>query len=565
MIFMKKIISFLFTGLLLAYILPAQVSGDAQMIKSEHWVYQDLLTLSSELRTGNFSTNTPITVGEIKMYFNEFDREMLSDSGKIVYDRVNTFLYTSKTLFPNHYFKAGIGLKIAPEVCYKSNDQIDWTYNYYYKNNPLTAETNLGISEYFALGGDFFFGKNKKYSNAPGNFTNIPLGVDQYEFLFPRFAYGSLGVTFDKWGVNVNVGKEGMQIGKTKTGSIIYNNTFETDGYFQLAVYSHDVKYTMDIVEIEKNKFLYWHQFDVRLFKKVKIGIMEGALVNAPFEVRFLTPTMVFHSFAFWKDFSTATEDKYYNESHCCSYLGITFELNLIKNLRIYGLYAMNEIQLPNEYAFVKDLSYPDSFGGQLGFELKIPSKFGGYWNAGLEGVYCAPFLYVKQAPDWSLYRRRTDNVTWENVNSWIGSPFGPDNLSVNLSFGYDQTGKWSAGFNYLFSLHGENGFNLFDPKNWYNTDKGIWTYYPYTKYIIAQDASNQHEMNLAVAEGRNMFMTKVIECKHQFSLNGSYNINSKMKVQSEIVYSLVCNARHISGNFQHGFQGALSFEYNLF
>ena len=70
--------------------------------------------------------------------------------------------------------------------------------------------------------------------------------------------------------------------------------------------------------------------------------------------------------------------------------------------------------------------------------------------------------------------------------------------------------------------------------------------------------------MNLAVAEGRNMFMTKVIECKHQFSLNGSYTINSKMKVQGEVVYTLVCNARHISGNFQHGFQGALSFEWSL-
>ena len=71
--------------------------------------------------------------------------------------------------------------------------------------------------------------------------------------------------------------------------------------------------------------------------------------------------------------------------------------------------------------------------------------------------------------------------------------------------------------------------------------------------------------MNLAVAEGRNMFMTRVIECKHQFSLNGSYNFNSKLKVQSEIVYTFVCNARHISGNFQHGFQGAVSIEDNLF
>ena len=151
MYFMKKITSLLIAAVFMAYFLPAQVSGDAQMIRSEHWVYQDLLTLSSELRIGNFSTNTPITVGEIKMYFNELDRELLSDSGKVVYDRVNDFLYTPKTLFPNNYFKAGIGLKIAPELCYKSNDQIDWTYNYYYKNNPLSADVNVGISSLKSL------------------------------------------------------------------------------------------------------------------------------------------------------------------------------------------------------------------------------------------------------------------------------------------------------------------------------------------------------------------------------------------------------------------------------
>ena len=66
---MKKIF---FAALILIssnFLLFSQVSSDAQIIKSEHWVYQDLMTLSSELRIGNFSTNTPITVGEIKMYY----------------------------------------------------------------------------------------------------------------------------------------------------------------------------------------------------------------------------------------------------------------------------------------------------------------------------------------------------------------------------------------------------------------------------------------------------------------------------------------------------------------
>ncbi len=148
---MKKI-SLICFFLLINFIVHAQVTSDAQIIKTGHWIYDDLSTLASESKTGIFSTNTPVTAGELKLYFKNFERESLSDSGKIVYDRIENFLYTKKNIFPNKYFMTDIGLRIAPELCYKSNPQIDWTYNYYYKNNPLSSDVRLSISEYFSLG-----------------------------------------------------------------------------------------------------------------------------------------------------------------------------------------------------------------------------------------------------------------------------------------------------------------------------------------------------------------------------------------------------------------------------
>ena len=546
----------------------SQVLNDSQIIESGHWIYKDLNILSSETTISNFSSNTPITVGQLKMHFREYDRDSLSDAGKTVYDKVENFLFTQKNLFPGKIFQAGVGFLIAPELCYKSNDQIDWTYNYYYKNNPLNMELGVGIADYFSIGGNYFLGKSYRYSNDPKNFTNIPLGFDQYEFMFPRFAYGSLGYNGENWGVNLNIGKEGLTIGNTRTGSIIYNKTFETESYIQLTAYCDYVKYTMDIAEIAPEKFLYWHQFDVRLFDKIKIGAMEGALVNKSFEFRFLNPMMVFHSYAFWKDFIDETERHYYNEGYCCSYLGLTFEINFVKYLRLYGLYAMNEIQLPNEH-HDEWLAYPDSLGGQLGAELNVPSSAGGYWNAGLEAVYCSPFLYVKQAPGWSLYKARKDNVTWDTVNSWIGSPFGPDTFAIDASFGYEETEKWSAGFEYLLCFKGENGFNLFDDK-WNKKVResdahSVWTYYPYTKYVIGEDASSSEKMDQAVKEGRNMWMSGVYETKHQFGLEGSYCFTKKLKVQGQVIYSFVFNARHVAENFQQGVQGAVSLEYKPF
>ena len=439
----------------------SQVLNDSQIINGSHWIYDSLNTLSLETGVSNFSSNTPLTAGELRMHFKEYDRESLSDGGKEIYDSAEEFLFTQKNLFPGKAFQAGLGLTLAPELCFKSNEQIDWTYNYYYKNNPFALDIDVGIADNFSMGGNYFLGKNWVYSHKDNNFTNIPLGFDQYEFMFPRFAYCSFGYAADNWGVNVNAGKEGLTIGNTKTGSILYNNTFETDGYVQIAAYADDIKYTMNIAQVSKEKFLYWHQIDVRLFKKIKLGAMEGALVNRPFELRFLNPMVVYHSFAFWKDYTNDIEDHYYNEGYCCSYLGLTFEVNPVKNLRVYGLYAMNEIQLPNEH-HDEWLAYPDSFGGQLGAELKIPSDFGGYWTSSLEAVYCAPFLYVKQAPDWSLYRARQDNVKWNTVNSWIGSPFGPDTFAVDAAFGYEQSEKWSCSLGYLLCMKGENGFGMF-------------------------------------------------------------------------------------------------------
>ena len=560
---MKKSICLLYI-IIFTTTLFAQVLNDSQIISGDHWIYKDFEMLTAESKIGNFVSNTPVTAGELKMHFRQYDRENLSEAGKKVYDRAENFLFTEKNLFPGKAFQAEVGIDFAPELYYKSNENIDWTFDYYYKYNPVNMDLGVGIARNFCMGGRYFLGKNWLYSHEPDNFTNIPLDFDQYEFMFPRFAYGSFGYQAENWGINAHLGKEGLTIGNTLTGSIIYNKSFETDVYFQLTAYSDDVKYTMNIAEIAPEKFLYWHQIDVRLFDKIKLGAMEGALVNKSFEFRFLNPMMVYHSFAFWKNYTNDDEQHYYNEGYCCSYLGLTFEVNPVKYLRIYGLYAMNEIQLPNEH-HDEWLAYPDSFGGQLGASLNVPSKMGGYWKSGLEAVYCAPFLYVKQAPGWSLYKARKDNVKWNTVNSWIGSPFGPDTLAIDAQFGYDQPDKWSAGLEYLCCFKGENGFDLFNKEPSFDKDKNIWTYYPYTKYVIAEDAKDEEGKEQAIREGRNMWMSGCCQTRHQIGLEGSYRFTEKFNLQSQIIYSFVINAGHIDGNFQHGIQCALSAEYKLF
>ena len=97
------------------------------------------------------------------------------------------------------------------------------------------------------------------------------MAFDEIEFHIPDYAIGTAGVYFDNWGFDLKAGHTGLTIGNTATGSIIYNNTFETDGYVQLNVFNHYAKYNMNLVQIAVDKYLYLHEISVRLFKKFNI------------------------------------------------------------------------------------------------------------------------------------------------------------------------------------------------------------------------------------------------------------------------------------------------------
>lgn len=546
----------------------SQVINDSQIIQGTHWVYEALDTLSLEQKTLTFAVNSPVNVGELKFYLNKFNKDTLSDNGKLLYDEIENFLYSDSNFLKTEGIKLDLNLLINPEFVYKSNEDINWSYNYYYKDNCLTLPLNTGISNYFSMGGNFFLGKNFVSSQKYNNFTNIPLDFDQIEFLWPRFAYGSLAYISDnEWGINFSINREGKTIGKTKTGSVIMNSTFENDAYIELGIFTNNAKYFMDIMQIQHDKFLYLHEIDILFGKKFKLTAMESALINGPYEIRFLVPTMVYHSYSFWKQYSepNSLEDIYYNESNCCSYLGVAFEYTPIRNLKLYGLYAMNEIQLPNEHEG-KWLSYPSSIGIQAGAEYKLPSKYNGNWIFDIEGVYTTPFMYIKQAPEWSLYRKRQDMITWDYINSWIGTPLGPDCFAINTSIEFSKFKKWSAGINYLFKIHGENDFDIFNNKTEIN-GKNIYTYYPYTKYVMADEKheNDSEKMKAAIDEGRNLWMSGTNEFTNQITLYGSFTCTRKLELQGQFAYSFIFNNLNKLNNFAHGIELSVAATYKLY
>lgn len=583
----------------------SDVYSSQQLIPADHWIYDALFVLNNEQKRTSLATTAPLSVNELENYFDLIDFEKLSDSGKLIYQKMSVFFSERKKTFDMGTCFAAFNFNFNPVFYYKSNPDLDWSFATDYtghvnqggtfqnfdttNSREITKRTNNLMNDYGAassyqfsdaakpvvelplwLGwGDLFLihttpmaGKNFWAVSKDYNWSNIPLGSSDIEFLWPETAYFSTGKSFNGWGFNFNLNRQGLQIGKTQTGSIIYNSTFQTNFYAQLNLYAPRLKYNLDVVEISKNKYMYLHHIEARpYFNWIRLSCIEGMLIQEPFELRFLNPLMIMHSFGAWDEYKTDDENFYYDgEAHVAAYMGIQVEITPVKNLRIYFLYSQNEIQSEAEQGSAGGKAMPDSLGGQLGFELTVP-KGNGWWTGGFEGVYTTPFLYVKQGADWSLYSERYDMQ--ENgkfpICSWIGTPFGPDAIGVQLKAGYKNLEKYKWEVAGLFLAHGSNGFGIFNNV----TEEGGQEYYAYYPSVLRVLGLLSVEDSARIA--RDYKLSGTVSFTTQFSLKGEYRFNDHFSVNGQAIYKMVMNNKNVEGDFDQGAEVILGFRSNLF
>lgn len=612
---LKQVLLALMVTIFLSSFSDAETYGTQQLIPAGHWVYDSLFVLNNETKRTSFAANAPLSVGEIKMYLELIPYEKLSDSGKILYNELSEYLEAESFKINMGPVYFGFNVDLYPNVLNKTNSNIDWSFatDYTGKQNSVTeynilkkedyrtdtkvqwgedrseiehsekgyaASSNflsataskpvitlplyLGWSDYFLIQTDPCFAKSIWGMSEDNNFCNLVYLSADMDFLWPRNAYGSAGYTSKKWGVNVNFGRQGLQFGKTQTGSVIYNSSFETEGYFQLNLYAPRLKYNLDVVEVSTDKYIYIHSIEARpLFDWIRLGVMEATLIQRPFEIKFLNPIMIMHSYGSWadSDYYSDAEELIYGEAHVAQYMGIQVELTPFKYTRFYFLYAQNEIQPPNELSSPNGKSIPDSFGAQLGFELTVPDNKGGWWTGTLEGVYTTPFCYIKQGADWSLYSKRYNMQSRTSVPicSWIGTPFGPDAVGLQTRVCYTKPRKWNAEFDYLFVAHGTNSFGLFD--NTIEIDgQTYYAYYPSVLRKMGLITDDEAE-NIA----RSYEFTGIIQYTNQISLKGSYSFKDNLKIDACGIYSFIFNNKNESGKFAQGMEISVALEYTLF
>ena len=315
----------------------------------------------------------------------------------------------------------------------------------------------------------------------------------------------------------------------------------------------------MDVAQVDISRFYYMHSAEIVPFSWLKLGILEGTLVDGDFELRYLNPLLFMHAFSGWRQYASEEEKKYYGEAHYCAYFGWSFDITPCKYLRIYGMYAQNEIQSSVELNNDEDYSVPDSFAYQLGTEVSLPVGEG-YLTSALEGIYTTPFCYLKQTQAASLARVRENSdapYAAGRIASWIGTPFGPDALGGELSAKYEIPAKFNAGLKYLFMAHGTNSFGLFDITR---TINGVdyESYYPSAMYLQGEDPEVTKAM-------RTYNLTETVQYTNRITLSGEYYFMRNLSAGGAASYTFVFNNKGHGGEFAHGLEFTVNAKYSIF
>jgi len=549
------------------YPLPPQ-----KILQPDDWAYEAIAILSRE-QGKVLLADSRVTVAQMERYLHEIDTNLLSASGLAMYDRLDAYLKSDPgRSFQSDVLSGGFDLIVQPELYYKSNEVNAWIYNDHARSPILQFPLGFSLGSWVTAEMDLYLGQNEYAATLHDNYVNIPLDpVDQADIHFPRRAYVSAGLPVGAAsGFNLAVGIGDNFFGKTRTGSIIISEYLERTVYAQASVYSPAFKYTAQVMQYEVNKYQYMHYLQIRPHRAISVSLAEGVMVNGPLELRFLNPFTIFHSYESYKTYKDYNKDlghqtnkigvdelwdkdEHDNDlydrtidpnghSRIGSYFGIKLEFQPVRYVRFYGLFVMDQFNLPMKKTHWEETLYPDAAGFQLGTEFSLPVR-GGYWEFGLEGVYTYPYLYIMWDKGWSFYKEvpELDIMKDHPLRYWTGTPLGPDTIAGTLWVGFRSSSQWYGGGSFTASAQGErSSLSIFDLDA--SVDK---TYRPSHKvYHVTVPPSGIPTYTYTV------------------NLRGEYSPRKWLNLAVQPGYRVTVNTRHIKDLNNQGFEIAFSLRY---
>ena len=419
------------------------------MVSAGDPLLEDLRAVVRSQGKSFLSLTPPLSRDEIFSILDEIDPYSLSEPMRMRYERIFENLFP-ELRYDNEYFAFAINANAALEGRYRSNKKVPWLK----KDNISPAVFSFPIHLFFTSLIDLYFepmlATDPYYYNNPAASwgTNIPWETVRFDLNIPLRAFAAAGGPW--W--NFQIGRDKLSFGPGKTGNLAVSDNPDYYDFARLSFFGKNFKYSFLISQMPlslesrnfwlvddpasintntdltdtMNRYFYMHRVDIRLFKRLSIGISEGVMAgNASLELRYFNPMMIFHSFFSWMDYPTwqNKEDHHMNGS----LLSLDIEWAFLPGWALYGQIIMNEFSTPYEKKNFPDQA-PSGMGYLLGAEyVHSVSDWTLSWYTEL--VYTEPFLYVLSSPFASMiWMRRSSHIgTKELRYDWFGHKDGRD------------------------------------------------------------------------------------------------------------------------------------------
>jgi len=454
---------------LLPFALSAE-SPNRQKIRSlDDPVWDDLHAVLLDAGRVEVSPTPPYPDSRILAELDAIDPAALSQPAREARSRILDELSESLPL------RAGpasgrVGLEATPAVDWRSSNSTPWIDGYADRKPLLSIPFEIAFADsvygYSALALKADPNLVAAGPLTPGGFNvaeiaAAPIGIDA---TFPFRAFGSVGGSW--W--NFQIGRDRLSMGSAGPWNLTISSAAEFYDFARLSLFGPSFAYSGLVVQLNPDRNIYMHRFDLRFGGGLSLGVTEGTLIGqAPLELRYLNPLMVFHGFQSWSDYEYLGIG--YKEGSA-SEIGLEINWSPIPWFSLSAQYEMNQISDPLKMLFwsgtVSEIPDGESLLGSLSLRVPVENAF---IVVKMTGAYTTPLDYLStgtvlsnalgnllssptESPISWIYDRPTKSNPISGASStvtrslsWIGFSEGPDTILAALSAGLDAGSAWSV------------------------------------------------------------------------------------------------------------------------
>ena len=381
-------------------------------------------------------------------------------------------------------------------------------------------EFSWGVSKDWRDGNDTsrIFGDSVLWTNTPFLMQN---NLAQFNMDFPYRAFISAGG--EHW--SLQVGRDRLTWGNGKTGNFVIDRHLKRHDMLRFSAFDGPFKFTYVISSFPHPKNYYivnddgtmtysrlglmredgsyygqsqvlsgiaafvGHRMEWRIIPSLTVCLSEGIMYySADSTINFsaFLPLFMYHNL--------------YERSNSNSIFSIDADWTFARGWNLYGQFVLDDLYLSGESEDGTDLIEPNSLGFLAGITYMTPLE-GGLLSVNLEGALTQPYLYLRdgdaQTGETSraqtngryglsyvvALREMSGSSNTQNYNlEFLGYPYGGDAIVGNLNVEYSRTGKWSAGSNVFYMVHGTHDRYTV----WSRVEKGTSQFPPTTTHRTA-------------------------------------------------------------------------------